>query len=114
MASSLNDLERLSLDLPDVVVEAEKSGNSKTPKKGRGGRKCMKRNVNKQQPSQNSVTAAAAVAPPVEAIEAVEVERVPNPNMSLEAAVDKPPPKPEATPMPEGKLLVVHNTVPQM
>ena len=65
----------------------------------------MKRNVNKQQPSQNSVTAAAAVAPPVEAIEAVEVERVPNPNMSLEAAVNKPPPKPEATPMPEGKLL---------
>ena len=69
MASSLNDLERLSLDLPDVVVEAEKSGISKTPKKGRGGRKCMKRNVNKQQPSQNSVTPAAAVAPPVEAIE---------------------------------------------
>ena len=104
MASSLNDLECLSLDLPDVVVEAEKSGISKTPKKGRGGRKCMKRNVNKQ-PSQNSVTAAAAVAPPVEATEAVEVERVPNPNMSLEAAVDKPPPKPEATPMPEGKLI---------
>ena len=101
MASSLNDLERLSLDLPDVVVEAEKVGIKPTPKKGgRGGRKCMKRNnVNKQPPE-----VAAAVAPPVEATEAAEIERVPNPNMSLEAAVDKPPPKPEATPMPEGKL----------
>ena len=70
MASSINDLERLSLDLPDVVVEAEKV---EKPKRGRG-RRCLRRNLQKSQPqSQQSQQQGGA-----RALTPVEDKRVPD------------------------------------
>ena len=88
MASSINDLERLSLDLPDVVVEAEKV---EKPKRGRG-RRCLRRNLQKSQPqsqqqSQQQQGGARALTP-VE-----QDKRVPD-SLIVEA-VQEPKPKPE-------------------
>ena len=85
MASSINDLERLSLDLPDVVVEAEKV---EKPKRGRG-RRCLRRNLQKSQPqSQQSQQQGGA-----RALTPVEDKRVPD--SSIVEAVQEPKPKPE-------------------
>ena len=85
MASSINDLERLSLDLPDVVVEAEKV---EKPKRGRG-RRCLRRNLQKSQPqSQQSQQQGGA-----RALTPVEDKRVPD--STIVEAVQEPKPKPE-------------------